>query len=145
MGQANLTVDFLVKHSDFSGAPADKPTIESLRDKLHAFRAKILPARHKRISHLDRAAALNTGYLGAAPDEDWNEFWLDLQAFVRIFHKRYVDGSYNLNINGIAMLTDAEFLIKALQESTYFQNLLTDDQTTRKAADVAFNSPFYNT
>jgi len=47
-------------------------------------------------------------------------------------------------LNGIAQLSDAEKLVKALKESTYFQTLLDGKETTRQASDVAFGSTFFD-
>ncbi len=40
------------------------------------------------------------------------------------------------------MLSDAESLIKALKESTYFWDLMNDQTLATKVADVAFTSKF---
>jgi hypothetical protein len=40
-------------------------------------------------------------------------------------------------------MSDADQLLKALKESTYFRALLDDRAVTRKVADVAFNSKYY--
>jgi len=49
--------------------------------------------------------------LGSATDDEWDQFWLDLQEIVCIIHEKIVgEPSY---INGVAMLSDANGLLKA--------------------------------
>src|SRR5262249_42720762 len=50
--------------------------------------------------------------LGVAPDEDWNQFWLDLQDFVCIVHRKVIGLPFYLN--GVAR-SDAGDLLKALR------------------------------
>ncbi len=42
------------------------------------------------------------------------------------------------------MISDADQLISALKESTYFRTLLDDEGLTRKVSDVAFKSKYYD-
>lgn len=60
----------------------------------------------------------------------------------RCGHKHYIDPAGRFYLNGIGYLSDADSLVKALKEGTYFQVLLNDKETARKSADVAFNSRF---
>jgi hypothetical protein len=143
MGRANLTVKFLIEHSDFSSTPATLDTLKRLSDSIHAFRNKIVHARNKFIAHLDRESVQLGQPLGSAPQEDWLRFWIDLQDFFNIMHKHYVDPNGHFYLNGIAQLSDAYMLVKALKESTYFWTLLHNKETTRQASDVAFGSKFY--
>jgi AbiU2 len=87
----NLTVKFLVHNSDFSTAPGETEKLNRLSDRMHVFRAKIVPARNRLIGHLDRESVLLGQPLGGAQPNEWNEFWLDLQEFLYIMHKHYVD------------------------------------------------------
>ena len=119
-GRPNLTVSFLVKNSDFFGAPLELGRVKQLSARLHAFRDKIVPARNKMIGHIDRDFALRGKPLGAAPMSDWNWFWLDLQDLLHIMDKRYVDPNSRFFLNGVAQPSDAENLVKALQESLLF-------------------------
>ncbi len=113
-----------------------------LKQSLYAFRQKILPGRNKLISHLDRDAVLDGKSLGGTPIDDWNQCWLDLQDFLHIFYKRYVSEDH-FYLNGIAGLSDAEQLVLALKESTYFRTMLDDKATTMRCADVAFESKYH--
>jgi hypothetical protein len=69
-----------LQHYDFNGETATLKRLNELNDKLLAFRAKLLPARNKIISHSDRNAIRAELALGAASDEEWNKFWLNLRA-----------------------------------------------------------------
>jgi len=110
----NHTIAFLLEDYDF-----DPPILKRLNDlhaSMQAFREKILPARHKLISHLDRAAILAGHPLGAANDEDWSQFWLDLQDFIYIVHREVIGSSFYLN--GEAGRSDAGDLLKALRHGS---------------------------
>jgi hypothetical protein len=58
--------------------------------------------------------------------------------------KHYVDPNGHFYLNGIAQLSDADMLVKALKDSTYFRTLLDGKETTRRASDVAFGSKFFD-
>jgi hypothetical protein len=58
--------------------------------------------------------------------------------------RHYVDPNSNFYLNGIAQLSDAEMVVKALKESTYFQTLLDRNETTRQASDAAFGFKFFD-
>jgi hypothetical protein len=118
MGRANLTVKFLIKHSDFSDAPGALEKLERLSDSIHRFRETILPARNRFISHLDSVRLGEP--LGGAEPKEWNQFWFDLQDFLQIMHKYYVESSGHFYLNSVGYLSDADMLVKALRESTFF-------------------------
>jgi transcriptional regulator with XRE-family HTH domain len=143
MGRKNLTVRFLLNNSDFSAAPDDLDKLKRLSDRMHNFRAKIVPARNRLIGHLDRESVLLGESLGGADTSDWNQFWLDLQDFLQIVHKRYVDPQGHFYLNGVGALSDADSLVKALKESTYFHALFDDKTLAKKAGDVAFASKYF--
>jgi hypothetical protein len=142
-GSKNLTIAFLVNNSDFSTNPDKVNELKQLNDRIHKFREKILPARNKFIGHLDRHSVLNVQELGAANRSEWNQFWLDLQDFVHILHKHYIDANGHFYLDEIGDLSDADKLITALKESTYFRTLQNDSELARKCADVASNSKYY--
>jgi AbiU2 len=143
MGRKNLTVKFLIAHSDFSSEPMVLAKLERLSDNMHAFSRKIRPARNRFIGHLDREKILQGASLGGAPRKDWEQFWLDLQDFLEIIHKHYVNSVGHFYLSGISLISDADSLVKALKESTYFCEMLDDNETTRKSSDVAFNSKYF--
>src|SRR5262249_21120047 len=70
-------------------------------------------ARNKLISHLDRDSILAGHLLGAATDQEWGQFWLDLQDFIYIVHRKVIGSSFYLN--GEAGRSDAGDLLKALK------------------------------
>lgn len=143
-GRKNLTVKFLINNSDFSAAPGELDRLKPLGDRMHIFRAKIVPARNRLIGHLDRHSVLDGKALGDADKSEWDQFWLDLQDFLHILHKRYVDPAGHFHLNGVGYLSDADSVVKALKESTYFHTLMSDNPLTQKCADVAFRSKYYN-
>ena len=110
---------------------------------MHNFRAKIVPARNRFIGHLDRESVLLGESLGGADTSDWNQFWLNLQDFLQIVHKHYVDPQGHFYLNGVGALSDADSLVKALKESTYFHALFDDKTLVTKAGDVAFASKYF--
>jgi transcriptional regulator with XRE-family HTH domain len=142
VGRKNLTIKFLMKNSDFSAVPGEYSKLKRLGDSMHAFRTKIVPARNRLIGHLDRESVLLGQPLGDAEPIVWNQFWLDLQDFLYIMHKHYVDSNGHFYLNGVGYLSDADALVKALKESTYFHALLDDKETMKKSGEVAFNSKF---
>jgi hypothetical protein len=113
-GHKNLTVSFFVQYGDKIVDINDRSRISALRDGLHAFRQKLLPARNKLIGHLDRGAALGKESLGAAPVEDWNSFWSNLRDFLQILDKVYIDPDGLFNIEDIGMISDADSLLGRL-------------------------------
>ena len=112
----NHTIAFLLERYDFSNEPSILEPLEELQASMRAFREKLLPARNKLISHLDRDAILAGGPLGAATDEEWNQFWLDLQDFICIVHRKVIGSSFYLN--RVAGLSDAGDLLKALRHGS---------------------------
>ena len=121
----NFTIAFLLRLYDFSGEPTTLRRLSELDEKVQAFRVKLLPARNKVISHSDRDAIMANRALGGAPEDEWNEFWLNLQDLVCIIHEKIVGEP--LWINGFAM-SNAHGLLKALRHSDCFDKLLTGDE-----------------
>ncbi|PWB90932.1 hypothetical protein C5688_08705 [Methylocystis sp. MitZ-2018] len=143
MGKRNLTVQFLIKNADFSEAPREFAKLTKIAARMDAFRERILPARHKFISHLDLNASLRRKALGGASIAAWRRFWVDLQNFIAIMYKRYVDARAPFYLNAVGRMSDADQLVRALKESAYFLALLEDRTLTSKIADVAFNSRYH--
>lgn len=133
----NHTIAFLTKHYDFSSDPAAAKRLAELDTRIQAFRAKLLPARNKLISHSDRATILAGQSLGGAPQRDWNQFWIDLQEVVEIIYKKVFGTTFH--INGVAMLSDADGLLKALKHGECFDELMRtgDSALIHKGADLA--------
>ena len=116
----NHTIAFLLKHYDplFSSDPPMSKRLEDLHDSMRAFGEKLRPARNKLISHLDRDAILADHPLGAATDQEWRQFWLDLHNFIYIVHRKITGSSFHLN--GVAGLSDAGDLLKALRRPVQY-------------------------
>jgi hypothetical protein len=141
LGHRNLTVKFIIEHLDSRVTPAEQATLRGLSDRMHAFRAEIEPARNKFISHLDHESLLIGKNLGAADTDLWLQFWLDLQDFLEIVYRCYV-GQSHFHLNGIGLITDADSLVRALRQSTYFDEIMNDGRFTLQAADIADASRF---
>jgi hypothetical protein len=107
-------------------------------------RTKLVPARNKLIGHLDHEAVLAGDPLGAAHTDEWNQFWLDLQEFLRILQRRFVDPASDFYLNAVGQISDAHLLVKALKESTYFNDILNDVSQTKEVGEVAFRSKYYD-
>jgi AbiU2 len=133
----NHTIAFLLQHYDFSADPATMQRLAQLAARLQDFRQKLLPARNKRISHSDRDAIMAREALGGAPPSEWDEFWLNLQEVVCIIYEKVLGTPFY--INGVAMLSDAHGLLKALKHGACFDELLNsgDPELTRRCADLA--------
>lgn len=144
MGRTNLTIDYVIREADFSGAPGDQARIKKLRDSIHQFRSKIVPARNRLIGHLDRDDVMAGQPLGPASEAEWKQFWDDLEQFLHLVHTRYVDPGGHFMLNAVGMISDANSLVKALKESTYFHRALDDHIITRRVADIGFDSEFTN-
>lgn len=114
-GRKNLTVEFLINNSDVPAAGKELDRLKRLGESMHAFRAKIVPARNKLIGHLDRHSVLNGNALGGADKDSWNQFWLDLQDFAHILYRKYIDPHGHFYLNGVGQLSDADTLLKALR------------------------------
>jgi hypothetical protein len=84
----NHTIAFLLQHYDLSADPETTQRVAQLDARLQAFREKLLPARNKLISHSDRDAILAGQTLGGAPQDEWDEFWLNLQDVVCIIYEK---------------------------------------------------------
>jgi hypothetical protein len=141
-GRKNLTLDYLVENADFSAAPAEQGSAQALRDRINGFRAQILPARNKLISHLDRDSVMAGNALGGASEAAWSQFWTDLDELLHLLHSRFVDPGGHFHLNDIAMISDADSAVKALKESTYFHLALGRRGMAETLGDIAFNSEF---
>ena len=133
----NHTIAFLLKNYDFSSDPAMSQRLNQLDGRLQAFRQMLLPARNKLISHSDRQTILAGQPLGGAPQTASDEFWLDLQSVVSIIYEKVLGTTFQ--INGVAMLSDADGLLKALKHSACFDQLMHEGPPalTQRCTDLA--------
>jgi hypothetical protein len=129
----NLMISFLMQHYGL----AEDPKVCAIAARLESFREKLLPARNKLISHLDREAILAGRSLGGASNEDWNEFWRDLQEIVCIIHEKAVGTPFYLN--DVGRLSDVDDLLKALKHAQCFDQAVheADAVLTHKLVDMA--------
>jgi hypothetical protein len=114
-GNENLSIDFFVSCSDFSTSPAQLDHLKCRATKLRSFITKLKPARDKLISHWDRNTVLSgIRGLGSVNNDEWVDFWLDLQAFVALLCERYL--GQRLYFCGGAN-SDADGLVQILRQS----------------------------
>lgn len=142
MGRKNLTVKFLIEHSDFSTAPDMLGKLKRISASINAFRQKILPARNRFISHLDLETVRLDQPLGATTDAEWNQFWLDLQDFLELMFQHHVGPSEHFCLNDIGMMTDADSLLTALRNSKLFDAVMDDSEIASRALRAVDKSKF---
>ena len=77
--------------------------------------------------------------LGGAPQSEWDEFWRDLQDIVSIIYDKVLGTPFY--INGVAGLSDADGLLKALKLGACFDQSVRsgDAALTHKCADLALS------
>jgi len=143
-GRVNLTLDYVLREGNFAAAPGDLVRLTELHGSIAGFRSKIVPARNRLVSHLDREAVMGGRPLGGASKAEWDAFWTDLEAFLHIVYTRYVDPSGTFYLNRIRMLTDADSVVKALKECTFFRAALDHNALTDTVADLAAASEFFD-
>jgi hypothetical protein len=141
-GRKNLTVKFLIEHSDFSAMPDILDKLQRIGADIDAFRKVILPARHRFISHLDLEAVRLDQPLGAASDAEWRKFWLDLQDFLEVMFRHHVDPNSHFRLNGMAGMSDADSLLTALRNAKLFHAIIGDREIATRALRAADTSKF---
>jgi hypothetical protein len=142
MGRKNLTVKFLIEHSDWSSAPDTLAKLKPISDSIHRFRKRVLPARKRFIAHLDLSAVRLDQPLGAASNDEWKQFWLDLQDFVQLMFRHHVDPNSLFHLNGIGGMSDADRLLTALRNAKLFDAVLNDQEIATQAVRAADTSKF---
>lgn len=140
----NLTTHFLANNADLSKTPASKKRLAQLVRQIARFRKRIKHARNKAISHLDLHTAHRRTSLGGAPVAAWDQFWLDLEEFVAILHKRYVNPKGSFRLLGVGGVSDANQLVQALREHTFFRAAIADTSIARRIGDIAFAAKFHS-
>jgi hypothetical protein len=140
MGRKNLTIKFLVDHTDFSAAPMTLDKLRTLSDAIHRFRDRIVEARNRFIGHLDLEAVGLDQPLGAASDAEWLQFWLDLQDFLDLLLQLH--GMKHFYLNAIGNMSDTDSLITALRNAKLFHAVLEDHAITTAAMRAADMSRF---
>lgn len=140
MGRKNLTIKFLVDHTEFSAVPATLVKLQALRDAIHRFRDRIVEARNRYISHLDLEAVRLDKPLGAASNAEWLQFWLDLQDFLDLLLQHH--GMKHFYLNAMGNMSDANSLLTALRNAKLFHAVLEDHTITTAAMRAAHMSRF---
>jgi hypothetical protein len=141
-GRKNLTVKFLIEHSDFSSTPGRLDNLRALSDSIHEFRDMIVEARNRFISHLDLKAVRIGDPLGAAATEKWLQFWIDLQDFLDIMHTHHIRPDHHFYLNTMGNMSDADSLVAALRNAQLFHAALSDHEITTRAMAAADKSKF---
>jgi AbiU2 len=142
MGRKNLTVKFLIGHSDWSNAPDILAKLKSISNSIHEFRKRILPARKWFVAHLDLSAVRLQEPLGAASDAEWKQFWLDLQNFLDVMFRHHVDPDSRFYLSEIAGVSDADWLLTSLRNAKLFEAVINDRESGTRALSAAEKSKF---
>ena len=142
MGRKNLTVKFLIEHSDWSSTPDTLAKLKPISNSIHRFRKRVLPARKWFIAHLDLSAVRLGQPLGAASNDEWKQFWLHLQDFVQLMFRHHVDPNSLFHLNGIGGMSDADRLLTALKNAKLFDAVLNDQEIATQAVRAADTSKF---
>ena len=142
MGRKNLTVKFLIEHSDWSSTPDTLAKLKPISNSIHRFRKRVLPARKWFVAHLDLSAVRLDQPLGAASNDEWKQFWLDLQDFVQLMFRHHVDPNSLFHLNGIGGMSDADRLLTALRNAKLFDAVLNDQEIATQAVRAADTSKF---
>jgi AbiU2 len=140
MGRKNLTIKFLIDHTDLSAAPATLDKLLRLSDAIHRFRNRIVDARNRFINHLDLEAVRLDQRLGAASDAEWLQFWLDLQDFLDLLLQHH--GMKHFYLNAMGNISDADSLVAALRHAKLFHSVLEDHAIAAAAMRAADTSRF---
>lgn len=77
--RSNLTVKHLIVGLEELGLLTND--VRELAESLHCYREHTVSARNRRIAHLDHATVLEGETLGAHSREEYEQFFVDLQAF----------------------------------------------------------------
>jgi hypothetical protein len=142
MGRKNLTVKFLIEHSDFSSAPETLNKLRQVSIAIDGFRRLILEARNRFISHLDLEAVRLGDPLGAASQDKWRQFWIDLQYFLELMHRHHVEPDGHFYLNAVSGMTDAYSLLAALRNAKLLDAVLSDREIATRALRAADTSKF---
>jgi hypothetical protein len=117
-GYENLSVQFFVNHADFSTDSAASDEFNNRAKAIREFGKKLKSARDKMISHLDRATNTNLSgtNLGGVSLAEWDNFWLDLEAFAQLLClKCFGTTKHNLILD----VSDAAQLVETLGDGLH--------------------------
>lgn len=142
MGRKNLTVKFLIEHSDFSSSPRTLEKLNRVSADIHAFRTLILPARNRFVSHFDLEAVRLDAPLGAASAAQWKQFWIDLQDFLDLMHRHHIEPNGHFYLNGMGNMSDADSLLTALINAKRFHAAMDDKEIATRVIRASDKSKF---
>jgi hypothetical protein len=109
-GNENFTIGLLTDNFANDGALQAKLSV--LRNRMEKHRYRLLPARNKLGAHADRITIKKGEPLGAAKWDEWDQFWIDLSAFVSLLHEHVFGTPFE--IRATMVRGDAEMLLKKL-------------------------------
>ena len=95
VGKENLTTNFIVS---LNWSPSTLNRLRLANDKLMIFRAQIVDARNKLISHLDLKTKLHPVSMGSFTSADEKLFWASLQDFVDAAHEEAIGGPFDFKV-----------------------------------------------
>jgi AbiU2 len=113
-GNQNISVQFFVEYAEFGNQSAELARLKRIGERLEAFAEKLKPARNKIIGHFDRNTIHDKKPLGAATDEEWRGYWINLESFVEILSRTYLKET--IHIRAATATTDAWMLRGVLEE-----------------------------
>lgn len=122
-GNENLSVFYMLDQFDLSKS-IDPKVLAETRSRFENFRKHLQPARHKLIAHHDRKAILKGDALGHAPQNDWDQFWQDLDLIIDALSRMIRKQPQRLlEVGG---LTDADNILTALKKAEALDRLIDD-------------------
>jgi hypothetical protein len=71
-------------------------------------------------------------------------FWRDLGEFVSILQKRYLPPREQQELTAISYLSDADQMVRAVKESSFFGAAISDHTLTLRLDEIARASRYYN-
>jgi hypothetical protein len=121
-GRQNLSLETLIQTCDVSAA--ERAQLDEAYARICKLRGKLLPARNKLAAHLDLQAVRAGNPLGAASNEQWLEFWLDLQDILEILSQCYA-GENGFYLNGAGSGSDIGRLLRSRPLTHLNRDILT--------------------
>jgi hypothetical protein len=129
--KANLTTNYILQCLQWPDAV--RQSLAHFNALLMTFRAKLEPARSKRIAHTDLHSQLNRLTMGTFNKGEDAQFFLDLQSFYDVAYRHV----FNASAPPIAVggSTDTYKVIRAVEKAILYDRCPRCDESTR-ATDV---------
>ncbi|HZR76881.1 hypothetical protein [Bradyrhizobium sp.] len=133
--KANLTTNYILENFQWPADVQDRLT--HFNNLLKAFRAKLEPARSKRIAHTDLHSQVNRlDAMGRFDKGEDAKFFVDLQAFFDVAYRHvFNDRAPPIAVGGS---TDTHMVIRAVKKATLFDQCHRCDESDRAAAFLDF-------